>query len=70
MADLRQKTQAAGGQDLVVTPVGGIYTVSWVGRYGDLNIQALEYGRAIHHDPTYYGLLPGRVAEAGIMGSQ
>ena len=47
-------------------PIGGSYSRSFVGRDGDLHIQALEYGLAIHRSVAYSGPLPGGGAEVGI----
>ena len=66
MEDIVKSTQAVGGQDLEVPPIGGIYAGIWVGRYGDLHIKAPEYGHAIHCDATYCGPLPGGGSESGI----
>ena len=70
VADIETSTQATVIWNLRVPPLGGRYTGSCVGRYGDLNIQASEYIRGIHSDAIYYGPLSGGGAEAGIAGFQ
>ena len=67
-ADLGQATQAAGGRDLIVFPVGRSYAGSQVGRDEELHIHAPEYGREICIRATYYVPLPGGGADYGIAG--